>query len=119
MNAKRRRALYGFAASRTPRWYALHPRGDLAVERILDALECVPLISEPWVDRLFPEPCPLTVRELQTVAGFSCGLHAGAIADRLGIGVETVKSYAATAYRKLGATNQTHAVALAIRSGWI
>lgn len=58
----------------------------------------------------------LTVRERETLSWASQGKTAYEIGAILHIGQRTVEEHLATAARKLGAANRTHAVALAIRN---
>ncbi len=61
----------------------------------------------------------LSRRERDVLTLASQGLTTPLIADRLGIGVATVRSHVANALRKLGAKSQAQAVGLALRSGQI
>ena len=60
---------------------------------------------------------PLTPREIQVVALLAEGLPNKAIAARLGISDQTVKFHVASICGKLGASNRTEAVRLAVRGG--
>ena len=62
---------------------------------------------------------PLTPRELDVLNLIALGLPNKAIADRLGISDQTVKFHVAAIISKLGATNRTEAVRLAVRRGLI
>jgi DNA-binding CsgD family transcriptional regulator len=62
---------------------------------------------------------PLSYRERQVLGLLAGGLDGPAIAERLGLSPETVRSYANSAREKLGARTRTHAVALALASGEI
>lgn len=57
---------------------------------------------------------PLTPRELQVVTAMANGHGNAQIADDLGLVVNTIKSHSSRIYRKLGARDRAHAVALAI-----
>jgi DNA-binding NarL/FixJ family response regulator len=59
----------------------------------------------------------LTPREVQVVALLAEGLPNKAIATRLGISDQTVKFHVASICGKLGASNRTEAVRLAVRRG--
>lgn len=59
----------------------------------------------------------LSNQELQVLKRFSAGRQRKQIARDLGIAENTVKAYATSMREKLGATNATHAVALAFRAG--
>jgi DNA-binding NarL/FixJ family response regulator len=60
---------------------------------------------------------PLTPREQQVLELLAEGLANKAIAARLGISDQTVKFHVASISAKLGATNRTEAVRLALRRG--
>jgi DNA-binding NarL/FixJ family response regulator len=64
-------------------------------------------------------PEPLTARESQVLELLAEGLPNKAIAARLGISDQTVKFHVASISAKLGATNRTEAVRLALRRGLI
>jgi LuxR family quorum sensing-dependent transcriptional regulator len=61
----------------------------------------------------------LTPRELEVLAWVANGKSAWEISEILRIGKRTVDEHAQTAFRKLGAVNRTHAVAIAMRDGLI
>ncbi|NEB58243.1 helix-turn-helix transcriptional regulator, partial [Streptomyces diastaticus] len=61
----------------------------------------------------------LAPREVDVLACVAAGATNGAVAERLGVGPETVKSYLRSAMRKLGARTRTEAVAVARRTGWL
>jgi DNA-binding CsgD family transcriptional regulator len=58
---------------------------------------------------------PLTARELEVLDALADGLSNKAIAARLGISDETVKFHLSAIFGKLGASNRTDAVRLALR----
>jgi DNA-binding CsgD family transcriptional regulator len=60
---------------------------------------------------------PLTHRELEVLELMADGLTSGAIAVRLCLSVETVKSHVAAIYKKLGAKSRPHAVGIGFRQG--
>ena len=62
---------------------------------------------------------PLTAREREVLELLAEGLSNKAIAARLGISDQTVKFHVASIGGKLGATNRTDAVRLAVRRGLI
>ena len=68
-------------------------------------------------ERAYDEP--LTPRELDVLNLIALGLPNKAIADRLGISDQTVKFHVASIISKLGASNRTEAVRLAVRKGLI
>jgi DNA-binding CsgD family transcriptional regulator len=57
----------------------------------------------------------LTGREREVLTLLAQGLQLDEIAARLGIGSETVRTHVRKAGERLGASNRTHAVAIAIR----
>ena len=62
---------------------------------------------------------PLTDREINCLRHAASGASVPQTASSLGIATRTVELYFARAARKLGASNRTHAVALALDSGLI
>lgn len=62
---------------------------------------------------------PLSVRESEVLALMAEGLGNAAIADRLVVGVETVRTQVAAVLRKLEARDRTHAVVLAYGLGLV
>ena len=62
---------------------------------------------------------PLTPRETQVLELVADGLSNKAIAGVLGLSDETVKFHLASIFGKLGASNRTDAVRLALRHGLI
>ena len=62
---------------------------------------------------------PLTPRELEVLELLALGLPNKAIAARLDISDQTVKSHVAAICGKLGAANRTDAVRMAVRHGLI
>jgi DNA-binding CsgD family transcriptional regulator len=61
------------------------------------------------------EKVHLTPREREVLLLLAEGLQLDEIAQRLGIGLETVRTHVRNAGARLGALNRTHAVAIAIR----
>jgi DNA-binding NarL/FixJ family response regulator len=62
---------------------------------------------------------PLTNRETQILNHIADGNTNKQIADMLGISEQTIKSHVSAILRKLNANDRAHAVALAMRKGWI
>jgi len=62
---------------------------------------------------------PLTKREAQILGYVADGNTNKQIADILGISEQTIKSHVSAILRKMNANDRAHAVALALRSGWI
>lgn len=61
----------------------------------------------------------LTERELTVLHEMGDGLTAAQIADRLAISPKTVESHKQRIYSKLGAHNQSEAVAIALGAVWL
>ncbi|MFF0445287.1 response regulator [Streptomyces sp. NPDC004609] len=64
-------------------------------------------------------PLPLTGRETETLRLMAKGLSNPAIADRLTVSLETVKTHVSNVLMKLGARNRTQAVIVAYESGLV
>lgn len=62
--------------------------------------------------------CPLTMREQSVLDVLVRGWSNRRIADHLSISEQTVKNHVASIVQKLNAANRTHAVVIAIQSGW-
>lgn len=84
---------------------ALHLMGIYAFDRVRRLLDPMP-----------KAPFRLTRREREVVAWAAQGKSAWEIGEILHIAQRTAEEHLATAARKLGAVNRTHAVAIAIRS---
>jgi DNA-binding NarL/FixJ family response regulator len=61
----------------------------------------------------------LTARERDVLELLARGLRHEQVAERLGIGGETVRSHVRNASQRLGAANATQAVAIAVRRSLI
>lgn len=61
----------------------------------------------------------LSGREREVIQLLAQGLSNRQIADNLGVGVETIKTHVSNIIEKLGATDRTHAVVLALRRGLV
>ena len=59
----------------------------------------------------------LTEREVQCVIGASKGMSNAEIGKRLFVSEDTVKTHLRRLFRKIGARDRAHAVALAFRAG--
>jgi DNA-binding NarL/FixJ family response regulator len=95
------------------RWDASRPELVAALAHTL-ASTSVPAArhpSDPGVN--------LTERELQVLRGMSQGMRNGEIGRELFLSEDTVKTHARRLFRKLGATDRAHAVAIAIRRGLV
>ena len=75
------------------------------------------LVADQGADAALVEP--LTPRELQVLQLVADGLPNKAVALRLAVSDETVKFHLAAVFGKLGASNRTDAVRLALRRGLI
>lgn len=62
---------------------------------------------------------PLSSRETEVLTLIAEGMSLSDIAQRLTISLATVRTHATNIYRKLGARNRSHAIALALRRGLI
>lgn len=79
--------------------------------------QCIPKLLD-GVDAA-PDGEPLSYRERQVLGLLAHGHDGPAVAERLGLSPETVRSYANSAREKLGAKTRTEAVALALVRGEI
>jgi DNA-binding NarL/FixJ family response regulator len=78
------------------------------------------MLAAPAVAGLDEPPFePLTAREAEVLGLVAEGFSNKAIAERLGISDQTVKFHVASLAGKLGASNRTEAVRLAVRQGLI
>jgi LuxR family transcriptional regulator, quorum-sensing system regulator BjaR1 len=82
------------------------------------ALYAFMTLSDMHTSRARAAP-PLTEREREVLTWAAAGKSGWDISELLSIGRRTVYEHAQTATRKLGALNQTHAVALALQDGLI
>jgi DNA-binding NarL/FixJ family response regulator len=76
-------------------------------------LEADKIAAEP------PAPCPLSEREMEILAGVAEGCSNKEIGRRCGISDQTVKNHLTTVLRKLGVTDRTEAVVIALRNRWL
>lgn len=91
----------------------LHPRSKRALHFMsLYIFETICKLIDPQTE----SNVRLTPRKRETLAWASLGKTAYEIGAILHIGQRTVEEHLATAARKLGAANRTHAVAIAIRN---
>jgi DNA-binding NarL/FixJ family response regulator len=70
-------------------------------------------------DARYRDSSVLSERELAILRLVSSGLTNKEVAAHLYLSVETVKAHLETIYRKLGASDRTHAVAVALREGYL
>jgi DNA-binding NarL/FixJ family response regulator len=61
----------------------------------------------------------LTERELEVLAGMCEGMSNAEIGRALFLSEDTVKTHARRLFRKLGAADRAHAVAIALRRGLV
>ena len=94
-------------------------------DELLDAIALVGdggAYVDPRIDRSPPgarAATALSPRERDVLVLMAEGLTAELVAERLGVGVETVRTHVRNAVRKLGARNRVHAIALALDRGEI
>ena len=65
------------------------------------------------------QPSPLKKREKEIVIAVSEGASSREIAEKLGLTDQTVRNYMTTLLQRIGANSRSHAVALALRNGWL
>ncbi len=65
------------------------------------------------------EPCPLTLRELESLRGLAEGKVYKQIAQELGLSVSTIRTHLHNVYRKIGAVDRAQAVLIARDRGWL
>jgi len=83
--------------------------------RVLKQFEDISSMGKPMEAII----APLTRREIQILNYVTEGNTNKQIARDLGISEQTIKSHVSAILRKLNANDRAHAVALAIRNGWI
>lgn len=81
--------------------------------------QCIPHGLGPSAAGMVPDGEPLSYRERQVLGLLARGHDGPAIAGRLGLSPETIRSYANSARQKIGAKTRTEAVALALARGEI
>jgi DNA-binding NarL/FixJ family response regulator len=86
----------------------------LARTRLSDTSGAVPLPRSSH-----RAPTELSEREFQVLAGISEGRHNAEIGRELFVAEDTVKTHAKRMYRRLGARDRAHAVAIAFRTGLV
>jgi DNA-binding NarL/FixJ family response regulator len=91
--------------------------GTMSAARALGLEADAFLIADESPDQALVEP--LTPRERQVLELVADGLANKAIALRLGVSDETVKFHLGSVFGKLGASNRTDAVRLALRRGLV
>jgi len=100
-------------------------RGEYPID---DTLAAIPNATEyilkqlrniTFVGKAVQGVTPLTFREMQVLSYVANGKTNKEIGQILQISEQTVKSHVSSVLRKVNATHRAHAVALAIRNGWI
>lgn len=76
----------------------------------------MPRINVAVVDQVEPAH-GLSAREMQVLIGMSEGKSNAKIGEGIHLSEETVKTYARRLFRRLGANDRAHAVAIAFRMG--
>lgn len=71
------------------------------------------------MERDLLDPLDLSERERQVVRLIALGRSNQEIGDDLFIGINTVKTYIRTAYRKIGADSRAQAIVWAFRTGFV
>jgi len=88
--------------------------GELAQQALNETHNLMALLEGPE-----PEPPPFSRRELEVLTLASKGLTNKGIAYRLGLSERTIQFHLNAVFNKSGTNSRTHAVAVAIRSGWL
>ena len=91
----------------------------LSAGRVAAAASDAYLLLIPVTDDEEPLVEPLTPRETQVLELVADGLSNKTIAGALGVSDETVKFHLASIFGKLGASNRTDAVRLALKHGLV
>jgi putative nucleotidyltransferase with HDIG domain len=69
--------------------------------------------------RRVPDPCPLSLREIDALRGLAEGKVYKQIAQELTLSVSTVRTHLHNVYRKIGAVDRAQAVLIARDRGWL
>lgn len=102
-------------------------------EEIVEEAQAVTAAIEPFVAQalnkarfaevgsfLVYEDCPLTDKELRVIALRGQGCKRGEISEMLGVSESAINSRLEKAAQRIpGCKNQMHAMAIAIRAGWV
>jgi DNA-binding CsgD family transcriptional regulator len=98
-----------------------------ALANVLPAQHLIVFAPADWpgdelgskVQRTVPVTTVISPREREVLTMIAAGADPEGIAGELSISINTVRTHIINAYRKLGAHNRAHAVALAIQQGLI
>lgn len=78
------------------------------------------IVVRPWNGETAPsDPTPLTERESEILSLVAEGAFESIIGAVLAISVRTVRNHINSIINKLGASDRTHAVVIAVRLGWL
>jgi DNA-binding NarL/FixJ family response regulator len=95
-------------------------RWDATTPELLLARSDTMVSGTPQVARLGSDGGPsLTDRELQVLQGMSRGRSNGEIGEELFLSEDTIKTHARRLFKKLGARDRAHAVAVGFRHGFV
>jgi DNA-binding NarL/FixJ family response regulator len=95
-------------------------RWDATTPELLLAMSDTMVSGTPQVARLGSDGGPsLTDRELQVLQGMSRGRSNGEIGEELFLSEDTIKTHARRLFKKLGARDRAHAVAVGFRHGFV
>jgi len=87
----------------------------LVAHAFLERIDAMVVIREGDV----PHDCPLTARERECLTWVACGKTDGEIAIIIDRSAETARFHVRNAVTKLDAASRSHAVAKAMRRGWL
>lgn len=95
-------------------------RWDATTPELLLAMSDTMASGTPQTTRLGTDGGPsLTDRELQVLQGMSRGRSNGEIGEELFLSEDTIKTHARRLFKKLGARDRAHAVAVGFRHGFV
>jgi DNA-binding NarL/FixJ family response regulator len=95
-------------------------RWDATTPELLLAMSDTMASGAPQPSRLGSDGGPsLTDRELQVLQGMSRGRSNGEIGEELFLSEDTIKTHARRLFKKLGARDRAHAVAVGFRHGFV
>jgi DNA-binding NarL/FixJ family response regulator len=91
----------------------------VGIETIMSGQSFVSFEIEKRIKKIEERPVWLTMRERQVLEGVAEGYTNQEIADRLGLSIQTIKSYHKSLNQKIDANNPTELVKKAIEMGEI